>query len=442
MEMSPITRHFKKVAPNNFYLYHNPAITKVRHWKIVVSSLKEKRIETYSPCLGFRRWSMGHFCEGLSKARPVSLEIVLAPIGLEKPYRDARSRRGRELFSYTDKELLVSPLRMIRHAQHVKFRDAIFADLPPVYPYNEYWPHEHISILPGLALETDLKTLMMSSSPSEPLGDMYERLASYAQSFEAVEKFKFNMLYDERSLMDQGLEKARNNLHGANGLPRSFNQHSTDCHPHPVEASLKRAKEAWLSRYDPTAFKAERSTIVNYLEKQYKRVALAAMDIAEFVKANKRCNQFLSAVHANKVLHRLPYLIRHSIPQTAEGIILLDSYSLALERELPLQNRIYKRMRAYYNALFYNSLPRACFIKQAIDAFDGRMWVECAEAFRKAVDNMDTQYLQIRAARKALFEADIMPDPSCEIDLELWRVDEMIDWTVEEPEMGPVYEAH
>jgi hypothetical protein len=55
-----------------------------------------------------------------------------------------------------------------------------------------------------------------------------------------------------------------------------------------------------------------------------------------------------------------------------------------------------------------------------------------------AADVMDKQYMEIREARKNLFELDKSEaDCGCEIDIERWRFDERIVWHVDEPDTGP-----
>lgn len=49
-----------------------------------------------------------------------------------------------------------------------------------------------------------------------------------------------------------------------------------------------------------------------------------------------------------------------------------------------------------------------------------------------SLDDMDTQYLAMVKARKILFNHDTT-DPDYGIDLEKWRCEEMVDWTVNEP---------
>jgi hypothetical protein len=50
---------------------------------------------------------------------------------------------------------------------------------------------------------------------------------------------------------------------------------------------------------------------------------------------------------------------------------------------------------------------------------------------------LDAQYLEIGNARKELFAWDISDDKGCEIELERYRCDEMVDWSVNEPPLLP-----
>jgi hypothetical protein len=57
--------------------------------------------------------------------------------------------------------------------------------------------------------------------------------------------------------------------------------------------------------------------------------------------------------------------------------------------------------------------------------------------FRLAIDDMDKQLLEIRKAWKELFDMDF-EDFGHDIDLELWRCDEIIDWTDIGTSMSPL----
>jgi hypothetical protein len=58
--------------------------------------------------------------------------------------------------------------------------------------------------------------------------------------------------------------------------------------------------------------------------------------------------------------------------------------------------------------------------------------------FKQAVDDMDSQYFEIRRARRSLFDFDT-EDPKCHIKLDNLQCEDMIDWTVNEPMMFPTH---
>lgn len=56
-------------------------------------------------------------------------------------------------------------------------------------------------------------------------------------------------------------------------------------------------------------------------------------------------------------------------------------------------------------------------------------------SIKSLVKGVDTQYLASRTARKAVFEhedVDYVDNKRCDVDLELWRCDEMVTWEKEE----------
>ena len=59
--------------------------------------------------------------------------------------------------------------------------------------------------------------------------------------------------------------------------------------------------------------------------------------------------------------------------------------------------------------------------------------------FKRAFDEIDVQYLRIRAARNVLFEYDKSGEISFKIDVEAWRCDEPVDWDAHEPLFGALH---
>ena len=119
--------------------------------------------------------------------------------------------------------------------------------------------------------------------------------------------------------------------------------------------------------------------------------------------------------------------------------MVLEDYARAFARDMPeyLRIDIRSNKRAFesgYSILCLNRIiDHLGLLLENGYTTDAQ---EYNQYFKFAVDELDKQYLQMRAARKALFEHDI-GDWGCELDLQLSLADEMIDWTVNEPKMTP-----
>lgn len=55
---------------------------------------------------------------------------------------------------------------------------------------------------------------------------------------------------------------------------------------------------------------------------------------------------------------------------------------------------------------------------------------------KSIIDDIDTRYLEIRAARKKIFAWDVLNDRKCDIDVEEWREEGMVNWEIDELDAG------
>ena len=89
--------------------------------------------------------------------------------------------------------------------------------------------------------------------------------------------------------------------------------------------------------------------------------------------------------------------------------------------------------------LGYSVLKRDVLLKRLSDAIDTEKGEFFSDTFlvwaKLAIDDMDSQYLRIRAARKTLFDHDDTKDFNRDIDLELQLCDEMANWNFTEPKI-------
>ncbi|TGO47406.1 hypothetical protein BCON_0279g00050 [Botryotinia convoluta] len=422
MEMTPITRHYNRLSHGQLFLFDHPAVVKVKRWRVIVSSFMD------SDVLGgwheMRIWSIENFCQAITQSPSISLEIALAPIGLEKC---EESHWFRDKVSYQEMKDMLIPLRMLRGVKKLQFRDASWDELPDVYPYNTFWGKKCRSIIPSSSLRKELRSIMMGNSVVELSRGMYLRLVRYAQAFEAVDTFRSEMRYSStgsvgRYLMHYGLCPGSNHwIH----KPRN----PTTQRSHPVERGLRHAENLSSSQYNPGAFKLERANIVQYLEPQYQRAKLACFNITEFIKSQKRKDEMLS-----------PKMSREwqSSMIAAEAMLLLERYEQALRRDFPYTDQIKHRANLRNTTSFYNNLPRNFLMRQATDAFDSMNWAFFISCFRRVVDDLDKQFMEMRRARKELFEDDKTLDIGCDIELDSKLCIEMVDWTKDEPKFGPV----
>lgn len=114
---------------------------------------------------------------------------------------------------------------------------------------------------------------------------------------------------------------------------------------------------------------------------------------------------------------------------------LLEDYAKSFERDMPLSVKILIREQKRRFESYYDCLPRDQALKRLGTMLLHRDWREFVHYFKIAVDNMDTQYLEIRASRKESFKHDLgaLDQRGCDIDLEMNRCDEMVDWSIKEP---------
>jgi hypothetical protein len=124
---------------------------------------------------------------------------------------------------------------------------------------------------------------------------------------------------------------------------------------------------------------------------------------------------------------------------------LLQDYAESLKRDLTRETRIeiairhFKWEHAYATdrlKLMFDLLGRT--VQSRVPA-DNLLFIR---ASKLCVDELDLQYLSIRKARKAVFADDpvgkIQPlGKSLDNWAESWRCDQHVNWTVNEPVLGP-----
>jgi hypothetical protein len=405
-------------------LFQLPGFKKVKQWKIVLSANKEEGF-------GAPIYNFVTFCRAISDNLPRSLKVWIMPKG----YIWDKEVRFR---SYYDVTAVLQPLSLLRNISEIHLGEVPINELStfrPVLRQSTSSPHD----FPAHWLE-NMKALVKSDKPLACVWKMYQKLLNYAQSFERNDQFRENM----EPIWGSGTCYAKRKVEGASWSWRTWNREMGGLNQsknpfflspaHPVEEGLLLGNVG-SEKNDIELFLNARATVLGYLEPQYQRIANASLQLAEFVKAEKKRGGGLFG----------PSLLENYEvePRCTRALLLLEDYAQSFIRDVPLATRINIRKRQPKFDSAYAFLERETLLKR-LDGLLVNNNLKIAgsdkflELFKLAVDNMDKQYLVIRKARKELFDCD---DDTYErvIDPELWKCDEMVNWGLEEPDMETEY---
>ena len=362
-----------------------------------------------------------YFCRALFDNPPQSLKVLILPRGEEFNSRPASYPWEQRTGNYHALSRVISPLKILRKVCDFQLAEADGDDV------GVYQPLLDRSNLPWHDLNTDfkakVKALVESDQPIQHLFKMLRNLVVYAQSFERCEQYRrdMNPTYGIASCL----------LSGAHSFPEIENPFMRG--PiHPVENALLIASKA-CDDDDIEAFKPARKLVIEYLEPQYQRIAVAATLVAVLVKKRKKPGYLFDPKSP-----KLGFKCRYNSDYTALTL-LLEDFAKSFNRDMPAMTRYHIRSCQRKFNLSYSTQPREVLLKQISDCLEDQYSStgdDFVKWFKAAMDDMDSQYLQIRASRKALFDHDT-GNWGCDLDLELWRCDEMVDWGVNEPELQP-----
>lgn len=411
------------------------AIKKVKHWKLVTGAFK-LRSGLYWNGLNLQAPldSVTRFCQAISQHPPKSLSICIVPRGL--CFEISLYHSHATIPQYYEIGNILKPLRMLRNIDSLSIVPAekIECVLYREPDAGEIQPH-HIS--PDLVKELTLLT--QDSTPVKHLFLMNKRLISYTQTFERNYLFK--------SMMSSSQGKALCRLRSVRDAPSKHEAYFANPYRanlyHPVEHALDHASAAVEIDALPYFLEA-RQTVLEYLEPQYRRITESALQMVEYVKDHKtagglqqfgqRSEAWGSSAEYRRSIEGIPSRL------FSTGMVLVEEYAKSFVRDAPWTTQVNIRRIQHEYDLSYSTLPRELLLHQLGKAFESKgCWKSLdrfLELFKLVVDDMDKQLLEIRKARKELFDMDF-EDFGHDIDLELWRCDEMIDWTVSEPILEP-----
>jgi hypothetical protein len=422
---SPVLRFPNKEAQryrpshSKFLQEYYPWVTNAKHWKIILTTSLDDKI--YSP-----DDSLTSFCRHLCFNKPRSLEVLLLPQGDAFKFPRLAGIAPFPPRGFHDPKDVLQPLTMLRNIASLKISEVEGSDLP--YPYDPSQPLVSNNI--PQELKVSLKTLVEGDTPIKYVFMMYEKLLEYAQAFERNPRFRSEMS------PVWGLARRNRDEGGRRGFAaREYNPFKQ--HPlHPVEMNLEMASIASEDN-DADAFKQARSAVLEYLEPQYQRMVAQAAAMAEFVKGENRHRRERGWP---SLFQGFDYPPQKDLLTTC--LLFLEDYAAAFVRDVPSHTKFHIRKEKDEFDFAYSTLERELMMKMLCNIQALRSMVSATKEWRKwfkgAVNDMDRQYLAIRKARKALLDFDADDDYGCNIDLELWRCDEMIKWGSIEPILRPL----
>ncbi|KAG4435405.1 hypothetical protein IFR05_009112 [Cadophora sp. M221] len=287
------------------------------------------------------------------------------------------------------------------------------------------------------AFEVELTLLVQSQEPVEKAFKMYSSLISYAQSFELLEPFKQDMAIGEDEAIDiTEPQFSTNDLY----LYRKLgNPLKNGVHPHPVEAAVMQAKH-FGENEDVLSFKVERAFALQYLEPQYQRMSAAVSHLVEFVK-DEKCTGGIFDCYGYEMDDAEDCLAKFSV-----AMLLLEDYDASFNRDISFYIKsIMRRNRTYYDQIYSERGIGAALMEQLNTAIEIQKFDGFIQDYKLAVNKLATLFLATQHARKQLFKWDpeVLDDRRCQIDPEIERSGDTIQWDVNEPSLGPdEFEEH
>jgi hypothetical protein len=272
-----------------------PAIKKVQHWKLFLSTDEEVCHDTIPQ-------SLSGLCEAIHNTPAKSIQVFIVPQGDMFRNMDPWHTRGNSM--YHKIELLLQPLRILRNMSEFELREANVDEVRNFIPSADMSLLTPLKFLPGF--KEELKSLVQRSEPSVSISHIYDNLLAYAQSFEQQPRYKqamnpiygdYRARYEYADGLDETIEGER--VEDINYFvprtdisllyPRRGDTSFSPLNPfmrHPVEISLSLAA-AGREIQNLKMLKRGRGSVLELLEPQYQKVLAASRNFANVVKYYK-----------------------------------------------------------------------------------------------------------------------------------------------------------
>ncbi|KAH6678158.1 hypothetical protein B0J14DRAFT_697199 [Halenospora varia] len=403
-------------------LQHGPvAFGKVSNWRIVVDSRRHFEQEIHH--LGLHT-----FCRAICHLHPRSMEILVGP------QMTCRSRVP--CFSLRK---VLRPFEILRKVGNACFRDATGPEVPDsFFRQAQVYSDTRPALESKYSLRTEIRDLLTGDSPAEIPFEIHNELIEYVSASESSVSVK----EDIRCFIIDNI-RPHDEEHEQCGMYEAFQYYESD----PLFQALHSAKKA-AETGDLKNFKKERAKILQILEPHYQRIALTSSKMADYVKQEKTLGGILGSTRKLKPDPPIDRTGKNHFnrlspcERSLEGVLLLGDYLKAFSS----RNIKFKSRRdASHWAKMIDLHPRDPSIADSAISRANNFLTEdnnCHyfDLFRTAAIELDSKYMQVRTDRKDLYKWDVLESPGCtlEIDGPSPRLDEMIDWTVNEPNIRPL----
>ncbi|KAF4636066.1 hypothetical protein G7Y89_g2018 [Cudoniella acicularis] len=318
-----------------------------------------------------------------------ALDVIIITQGLEIP---SRNWNGEDSILKC-----LQPLQLLRNVGSFVIRKvALSSEVPDVIKSllknQSVADSFHLEDEP--ALEAEIGQLVKSNQPVEFLVEMHNNCASYATPFERSGELSDNLMerYCWHRLSNEG-----DLYRGRIVTPRS----GYSSRPHRFQPAYNALYQLFIAvqNGDGVKLKQNRRTVIEAFKNQYQRIG--------------------------------------------EAVLLLENYFAAFRLQTQqgptLEFRIQLKMEQKVIERYYSLMPAEIPIRELNYRLNEDVTHNCFESFQKVVDNLDSQFLKTRKARKEPFEWDWLKKPECTIGINeiQGRLDEMINWAAKEPLIGP-----
>ncbi|KAM3152065.1 hypothetical protein ABEW05_007575 [Botrytis cinerea] len=397
-----------------------PAARYVQHWKILISAVVTPPYATEKELL--------YLCQKIYMANIQSLEVLIIPRGIERGWNDSDNYVNEDQLA-----IKLSPLERLRDVQQVVIRSAEFHEIPG-FAFDKKLADKFIPILPDAFDELRLIDLIQGDSEVETIAEMYKSLLAYAQAFERLKTFQLSMdmndMNEIKEMPDRGFSfEPTKDVAISDRYINPFKASS-----HPVERAISAAKTS-MFQDKIHEFKTNRSILIQYLEPQYQTIEAAFKNLVDYIKPHNMSYgffQYPSFIHTNEDEYEDGIASYNDI--ATQALVLLEDYAASFKRKLEPATKVeIRKYKSLFNTL-YDDLPRERLMKLCEMAYEKQWWSQFIESYREAVNDMDSQYLAIRQARKKLYAWDLQATVR-EVDVKAMLSDEVINWDVCEPDL-------